>query len=129
MISTREDERGVIARIIGGYKMERDLTSMKMPTWWTDSYQEAWENRASGRPGPPVSAGRLVNDMDQAPAGSWRSLEPAVRYGFGARQHYPSYAAGWNEEVERTLRAEWKLVNSGSSWELIKDAVRRGWEA
>jgi len=118
------------------------------PSWWNESHNSAWERtkealhrdweqtkadfsdrgkelnqdagdtvkQAAGK--EPIPPGGLPN------AGSWNDIEPAVRYGYGARQHYQGRE--WNAELERDLEKDWR--GSGeSSWERVKDTVRRGW--
>ncbi|HWA77052.1 MAG TPA: hypothetical protein VG937_32175 [Polyangiaceae bacterium] len=69
----------------------------------------------SNRPNPP-------SDRDD-----WDDFEPAVRYGYGARQYYG--AQPWNDELEVKLRKDWDDSGSSNAWERIKAAVRRGWES
>jgi hypothetical protein len=58
----------------------------------------------------------------------WDTVEPAVRYGFGARHHFRNYDR-WNPELESRLRADWPEAESGSTWEQVKAHVRRGWDS
>ena len=61
---------------------------------------------------------------------SWDELEPAVRYGYGARQYYGTQGQQeWNDELETKLRGDWESIDQGSSWERVKSAVKRGWES
>jgi hypothetical protein len=57
----------------------------------------------------------------------WGSVEPAMRYGYGARHHYSD--VDWSDDLELRLRRDWDETSSGSTWEQVKGAVRRGWES
>lgn len=57
----------------------------------------------------------------------WGSVEPALRYGYGARQHYSD--VDWSDDLELRLRRDWDETSSGSTWDQVKGAVRRGWES
>jgi hypothetical protein len=61
------------------------------------------------------------------PPDSWNDMEPAVRYGYGARQHYTG--SDWDDELERKLRTDWESTGGDSTWDRVKAAVRRGWDS
>lgn len=58
---------------------------------------------------------------------SWDDYAPALRYGYGARQHYGNVA--WNPELEGKLRKDWEASGNGSAWERVKAAVRHAWDS
>jgi hypothetical protein len=133
-----------------------DSTQYRNPSWWTDSHTSGWERtkealrrdweqtkadltdggrelnqdvgntvkQATGK--EPIPPGNVANAPD-----SWQELEPAMRYGHGARQHYSNAEwDAWNERLEARLRDDWKSSgNEESSWDRVKHAVRRGWES
>lgn len=68
-----------------------------------------------------------IPDDDFEPA-SFEHIEPALRYGAGARQQYPEYTV-WTEDLEARLRRDWGEANDESAWGRIKAYVRRGWES
>jgi hypothetical protein len=76
-----------------------------------------------------VEVDRAANipDDDFEPV-NWEQIEPALRYGAGARQQYPEYTV-WTEDLEARLRRDWGEANDESAWGRIKDYVRRGWES
>jgi hypothetical protein len=74
-----------------------------------------------------VDHAHAVADDDWEVATEWDQIEPAVRYGVGARAQY-AHHEGWNEELEQNLRRDWSEKNEPSSWDKIKRAVRRGFE-
>jgi|GEM_PF-385938 len=92
----------------------------KDPSWWNETHSSAWEGSKSA----------LRNDWEQSTpgsAGSWGEDEPALRYGHGARQYYAKQT--WNDELEGKLSKDWDAAGTGSSWDRVKSAVRRGWES
>lgn len=58
---------------------------------------------------------------------SWDDYAPALRYGYGARQHYGNVA--WNPELEGKLRKDWESSGNGTAWERVKAAVRHAWDS
>jgi hypothetical protein len=126
----------------------------KDPNWWTDTHSSAWQRTKDAmrrdweQTKADVSSGghelqQGVGDTLKQAAGkeaippgnapnangaaSWAQSEPALRYGYGARQYYAKDE--WNDELEGKLRKDWDANGTGSSWERIKSAVRRGWDS
>ncbi len=60
-------------------------------------------------------------------AADWASLEPAIRYGYGARQHYADRQ--WDDQLMTRLREEWEAGEHESKWENVKAGVERGWHS
>ena len=58
----------------------------------------------------------------------WNQVEPAIRYGYGARQQYADSPA-WNDQLEGKLRHEWTQLKNGNNWEDVQPHVRHGWDA
>jgi hypothetical protein len=123
------------------------------PSWWNDNHSSGWERtkEALRRDWEQTKAdltdgGRELNqdagdtvkqatgdqaipprDVPNPPdADDWDTIEPAVRYGYGARHHYAN--RDWDDELEGTLRQDWEATG-GSSWDRVKSAVRRGWNS
>lgn len=59
---------------------------------------------------------------------AWEQIEPAMRYGYGARMEYASNHA-WDDTVERRLQAGWADMKSDRSWDDARSHVRHGWES
>jgi hypothetical protein len=57
----------------------------------------------------------------------WATLEPALRFGHGARQHYAD--RDWNAELTTQLRTDWESGEQESTWESAKAGVERGWHS
>ncbi len=77
----------------------------------------------------PIPPRGFANSGDSAHHSTyrdWDAAEAAVRYGHGARQYYSD--TDWNEDLEARLRKDWGATSDDSSWDKVKDAVRRGWD-
>lgn len=58
----------------------------------------------------------------------WSQVEPAVRYGYGARLEYAENA-NWDDTVENRLRTGWNDLKTGSDWDANRTDVRHGWDS
>jgi hypothetical protein len=126
--------------------------SYRDPSWWNDSHSSAWERskaalrrdweqtkadvsdgghelnqdagdtvkQASGKQRIPT--GNVPNPPD-----SWDEAEDAVRYGYGARQHYAK--EDWNDDLEARLKKDWDSSGREGTWDRFKSSVRRGWNS
>lgn len=74
-----------------------------------------------------IEHAHLVPDDDWELGADWHQVQPAVRFGVGARSQFGDDAT-WNDEVETRLRADWDKSYEPSTWERLKRAVRRGFE-
>lgn len=122
------------------------------PSWWNDNHSSGWERtkEALKRDWEQTKAdvtdgGKELNQdvgdtVKQAagkqaippgnapnPPDNWDDVEPALRYGYGARQHYQGQ--DWNDELEGRLKKDWEATGQGGTWDRVKSAVRRGWES
>ena len=75
-----------------------------------------------------IEQAHAVADNNWEVGTTWEQIEPALRYGVGARAQYPHYVH-WTDELEAHLRKEWAETNEPSTWEKVKRAVRRGFES
>ena len=126
--------------------------SYKRPSWWNENHSSGWERTKEAlrrdweQTKADVTEGGTelnqdVGDTVKQAAGKqaippanrpnppdrWDDVEPAVRYGYGARQHFAKDE--WNDELEKRLQKDWDSTGSASSWERVKSAVRRGWDS
>lgn len=75
-----------------------------------------------------VEHAHAVADNNWEVGTAWEQIEPALRYGVGARAQYASYIH-WTDELEARLRREWEQTNAPSTWEKVKRAVRHAFES
>jgi hypothetical protein len=71
----------------------------------------------------PIPPGNQPNPskMDR----TWEDVEPAYRYGVGAREQYPNQE--WNPELESRLAKDWSSVDEKHPWDEGKGSVRNVW--
>lgn len=127
------------------------------PSWWTDQHTSSWDRTKMAlqrdweqtKADLSKSKGQELNQgvgdtvkqalgKETIPAAGqpnvsterkdWDLAEPAVRYGYGARQHFAQHSS-WGQELESTLRKDWENLKSGRTWDEVKDFVRRGWNS
>jgi hypothetical protein len=114
------------------------------PKWWKRTYDSAWdkvklafrrdwEQTKHDLGGNGTDLNQNVGDTIAQAAGSrpipagnqpnYEELEPAFRYGYGARMYYGEKYPEWNDETERRLEEDWP-----EDWPTSREAVRRGWD-
>src|SRR6187455_1378407 len=114
------------------------------PRWWTNDYDSAWERiRAAFHRdweqtkhdfgGNEPDLNQDVNDTVAQAAGkrpippegepNYDELEPAFRFGYGARRYYGNRFPKWNSDLEQTLSSDW-----GEEWDRHRAEIRRGWD-
>lgn len=74
-----------------------------------------------------VEHAHLVPDDDWELGAEWHEVQPAVRFGVGARSQFGDNAA-WDDAIETRLREDWGKAYEPSTWERVKRAVKRGFE-
>jgi hypothetical protein len=57
----------------------------------------------------------------------WNALEPALRFGYGARHHYADRV--WDEELTTQLRQDWESSQNAGTWESVRLGIERGWHS
>lgn len=75
-----------------------------------------------------VDHAHRVPDNDWEVGTHWEQLEPALRFGVGARAQYLRYER-WTEELEQQLRLDWETQRGPGAWDEVKASIRRGFEA
>lgn len=123
-------------------------TQRKDPSWWTKEHSANWENAKKAferdweQTKSDLSGKRAGHDLNQdasdtakqaagkeaippgnVPNMSFDKMEPALRFGYGAREHYPT----WNDDTERQLSKDWAATGEPSKWEEVKAYVKHAW--
>jgi hypothetical protein len=120
------------------------------PRWWTPEYGSAWDRvkEALARDWEQTKSdfGRdTARDLNQdvpdtlkQAAGTqnipprnvpnFEDVEPAYRYGFGARRQYGKEFTTWDDRLESRLRTEWDELKYGRSFDESRPYIRRGWD-
>lgn len=127
----------------------QDSRKFADPTWWNDSHNSAWErtkealhrdweqtkadlsnrgkelNQDAGDTVKQAAGKQPIPPADEPNSPTWDEAAPALRYGYGARQHFAG--RDWDDDLERDLAKDWSGTGD-SSWERVKGAVKRGWD-
>jgi hypothetical protein len=126
------------------------MNQRRNPSWWTQQYDSSWERvKAAFRRdwdqtkhdfgGKEPDLDQNVGDTAKQAAGkeaipprgvpNFEEEEPALKFGYGARQHFGNQYPAWNNELESHLKKEWQTANQDQDdWERQRLAVRRGWD-
>jgi hypothetical protein len=127
------------------------MNNSQNPGWWNSEYDSAWDRvKAAVRRdwdqtkhdfgGDEPDTDQQVSDTVKQAAGSepvpprgvptYDEIEPAYRFGYGARKRYGNQFAAWNGDLESQLEEDWETTypSEETAWARLKPAVRRGWE-
>lgn len=78
--------------------------------------------QAAGKEAMPLPSQKTKPDAE------WTEVEPALRYGYGARTQYATHVK-WDSDLEQKLEGEWNGLGTGRKWDEVKPSVRRGWDS
>jgi hypothetical protein len=123
---------------------ESVTTASNNPRWWREDHTSAWtrikeamrrdweqtKHDFSKKSGQELhqNVGDTVKQMaGKEPVGGsdWNSVEPAMRYGYGAGRNYEDVEF---DAHEKDLEREWNDMKPARPWAESRDYVRRGWE-
>ena len=130
---------------------------MKNPNWWNEKHEGTWDRikgamkrdweqtkadvsskgqelnqdvgdtvkQMAGKQAVPPP--NMPNPPDRDDDDKWEAVEPAHRYGVGARSQYN---AEWDDKLESKLSSEWTELKGDAKrkWEDVKGYVRRGYD-
>ena len=138
------------------------------PSWWTAEHSSSWERAKHAlRRDWEQTKGDLADtgvDLNQGamdtlrqavgsqpipvdslpnpgPRHTWAFIEPAVRYGHGARLQYGEVEVtakgegkgeavnGWHDSLTDRLRTEWAASGEVGAWASVKEGVAHGWHS
>jgi hypothetical protein len=91
----------------------------KNPKWWNSEYDSIWRR-----------VGMVMRELIQTKAAGdqlYEDLEPAYRFGFGARITFGNL--DWDANFETHLAEAWRAVTPArkQKWEDDRDAILDGW--
>jgi hypothetical protein len=59
----------------------------------------------------------------------YEKIEPAYRFGYGARSHYGKTHPSWNPALESELRRDWTASGGQENdWATESQFIRKGWD-
>jgi hypothetical protein len=125
------------------------MKTLSNPSWWTQQHDSGWERVKAafqrdwdqtkhdfGGKNPDTDQD-ADNTVKQAagkeaipPRGerTYEDVEPAYRFGYGARSQYGKNFSQWDGDLEMELRRDWETTYPESDWDRHVRYVRRGWE-
>lgn len=114
------------------------MKPFKNPSWWTTEDEGGWERvkaplkRRWDESQHDLKERRFANAGRATISGHGEpvyDLEPACRFGYGARLHYGGKQPTWNDDLEKCLRADWITLypSRAENWENDLTAIRFGW--
>ena len=130
--------------------MNQTMNECKNPDWWADEHDTAWERVKTAMKrdwdqtkhdfggDEPDTDQNIANTTRQAsgketipPRGvpTYEELEPATRFGYGARSNYGEEYSDWNDELEAQLKQDWEEIapERKQTWMQDRAAIRYGW--
>jgi len=127
------------------------MNTYRNPQWWNREYDSSWERvKAAMRRdwdqtkhdfggdepdtdqnvGDTVAQARGKEAIPPRGVPNYDEVEPAYRFGHGARRYYGEQFTEWDDDLETTLREDWRYTSSGgdTEWNRVRPIIRRGWE-
>jgi hypothetical protein len=129
---------------------------MKNPSWWTEDHTKGWEgvkeafrrdweqtkadfSKTKGQKldqqvGDTVKQAigkeRIPPPGEPNHADAFGQVEPAYRFGYGARLKYGSAeeTKAWNDQTEKQLSQDWSSTGAQQSWSDARQDVRKAWD-
>jgi hypothetical protein len=126
-------------------------TAHKSPTWWDTDHDSAWDrvkdafkrdwdqtkhDMGGNEPDTNQKIGNTVKQASGKEAipprhqPTYDEIEPAYRYGYGARQYYGEEYPEWDDELEARLRQEWGTLEPSrkAAWKADREAIQHAWD-
>ncbi|HEV2453470.1 MAG TPA: hypothetical protein VGY98_04375 [Verrucomicrobiae bacterium] len=125
------------------------MNTYQNPKWWTQENDSAWERvkeafkrdwdqtKHDFGAREPDTAQNVGNTVKQAsgkepipPRGSpaYEKIEPAYRFGYGAKSFYRQKHPKWDKDLETQLKRDWQGSYPQGNWDEDVIYIRRGWE-
>jgi hypothetical protein len=123
----------------------------KNPTWWTKETDSSWDrvkealkrdwdqtkhDFGGDQPDTNQKIGNTVRQAEGKEAipprrkNTYEDVEPASRFGYGARTKYGKLHTKWDDKLEAQLKSEWEQVEPArkETWMQDRAAIRYGWD-
>jgi hypothetical protein len=127
------------------------MNQYKNPKWWTNENDSAWSrvkeamkrdwdqtkhdfggdepdtNQSIGHTLKQASGTETLPPRRQP---TYEQLEPAHRFGHGARVNYADEYPVWDDDLETTLKQDWESIapEHKQTWMQDRAAIRYGWD-
>jgi hypothetical protein len=125
------------------------MSKYNNPKWWTPENDSAWDRvKAAFKRdwdqtkhdlgGKQPDTDQDVDDTVKQAAGKqpipprgqpvYETVEPAYRFGYGAKFQYGKKYPKWNADLENELKREWSTTYPQSDWDSNREYVQGGWK-
>jgi hypothetical protein len=123
-------------------------TTYQNPSWWTKdndsswdrvkaAFERDWDQTKHDLGGKQPNTNQQVKDTVKQASGKesipprgtpvYEEIEPAYRFGYGARSQYGKKYSKWNSDLEKELKRDWSNTYKDRCWENDAEYVRSGW--
>ncbi len=126
VIKAQTEVASVQVKAQGKIASEQQAAQEKIAEVRSDASQKIAE--VQQKAGEKVAEAQQKASEKVAAVRDWNQVEPAIRYGYGARSQYADSPV-WDDQLESKLRHEWTQLKNGTTWEDVQPHVRHGWEA
>lgn len=126
------------------------MKQYKNPKWWTKENDSAWnhvkeamkrdwdqtkhdfggdEPDTNQKIGNTLKQARGTETLPPRHQPTYEEVEPAHRFGYGARFIYGDKYPFWDDDLEITLREDWESIapERKQTWMQDRAAIRYGW--
>jgi hypothetical protein len=125
------------------------MNTYKNPNWWTTENDSSWEKvKAAFKRdwdqtkhdfgGRQPDTAQNVNDTVKQASGNqpipprgtpvYEKIEPAYRFGYGARSYYSQKYPKWDTKLEAELQRDWQASYPQGNWGEDVEYIRYGWD-
>jgi hypothetical protein len=127
------------------------MNEYKNPQWWNEKHESAWNrvklamkrdwdqtkhdlggkepetNQSVGHTTRQASGKEAIPPRGQP---AYEELEPAHRFGYGARSKYGKDHPKWDDKLETQLENDWNVTYPArkQTWMQDRAAIRYGWD-
>jgi hypothetical protein len=125
------------------------MNSYKNPSWWTnendtawdrvkEAFKRDWDQTKHDFGGKQPDTAQNVNDTVKQASGNqpipprgtpvYEKIEPAYRFGYGARSYYQQKHPQWDATLEAELQRDWMASYPQGNWNEDVVYIREGWD-
>src|SRR5437763_11102497 len=114
------------------------MNENRNPKWWNQTHESGWDRvKAAFKRdwdqtkhdfgGKEPDTNQNIDDTVKQAAGkqpipprsqpNYEDVEPAYRFGYGAKSHYRNQYSKWDTDVENRLKEDWTSANPEANWD------------
>jgi hypothetical protein len=125
------------------------MNTYKNPNWWTtendsawdrvkDAFKRDWDQTKHDMGAKEPDTAQNANDTVKQASGNqpipprgvpvYEKIEPAYRFGYGARSYYRQKYPKWDNKLETELQRDWQASYPQGNWNEDVEYIRYGWD-